>query len=127
MPNQSIADAGNLLQQFCFSASEARGWWNNPLTGERLNAEDKFCEKLALAHSELSEALEGFRCNKMDDKLVHRPMAEVELADAVIRICDLAGALGYKLGDAIAEKMEFNSKRVDHNIESRVSTNGKRF
>lgn len=34
-----------------------------------------------------------------------------ELADAVIRIADLAGALGIDLDRAIAEKMAFNEKR----------------
>lgn len=48
-------------------------------------------KKLCLTHSELSEALEGHRKGLMDDKLTHQPMLEVELADAVIRIADLAG------------------------------------
>lgn len=127
MHSPTIASSGNILQQACFSASQSRGWWNDPVTGEKLDPESKFCEKLALAHSELSEALEGFRCNKMDDKLPHRPMAEVELADAVIRIADLSGAMGYSLGDAIAEKMQYNASRVDHSKEARTSANGKRF
>ena len=38
-------------------------------------------------------------------------MVEVELADAVIRIADLAGALGLDLGGAIAEKLEYNRNR----------------
>ncbi len=39
--------------------------------------------------------MEGERKDLMDDKLPHRKMAEVELADALIRIFDYAGAYGY--------------------------------
>lgn len=38
--------------------------------------------------SELAEAMEGHRKSLMDDKLTHRQMIEVELADAVIRRLD---------------------------------------
>lgn len=45
-----------------------------------------------LTISEISEAMEGERKSLMDDKLPHRKMAEVELADAIIRIGDYSGA-----------------------------------
>ena len=54
-------------------------------------------------------------------------MVEVELADAVIRIFDLAGAMNLELGEAIAEKVEFNSTREDHKIENRKADSGKKF
>jgi NTP pyrophosphatase (non-canonical NTP hydrolase) len=54
-------------------------------------------------------------------------MREVELADAVIRICDLAGAFGMDLGGAIEEKMAFNAIRPDHKIENRVLEGGKSY
>ena len=84
-------------------------------------------EKLCLTHSEISEAMEGHRKGLMDDKLPHRPMIEVELADAVIRIADLAGALGLDLGGAIAEKMAFNAVRPDHKPEARAAAGGKAY
>lgn len=84
-------------------------------------------EKLALIHSEVSEALEGYRKNLLDDKLPHRKMFEVELADVVIRVFDLAGAEGLDLGGAIEEKLAYNKKREDHKIENRVKENGKSF
>ena len=86
-----------------------------------------FSQKLMLTVSELSEAMEGDRKGLMDDKLPHRPMREVELADAVIRIFDLAGAYDLDIAGAIAEKMEFNQVRPDHKIAARVAGGGKAY
>lgn len=46
-------------------------------------------------------------------------MAEVELADTILRICDLVGAVSYDLGGAIAEKLQYNAQRLDHELEHR--------
>lgn len=138
-----IANAGRQIQEACHGASERAGWWtlnesgekhdlkriiNAPLTVlERRLAKSLVAEKLCLTHSEVSEAMEGHRKGMMDDKLPHRPMLEVELADAVIRIADLAGALGLDLGGAIAEKMAFNAVRPDHKPEARAAAGGKSY
>jgi NTP pyrophosphatase (non-canonical NTP hydrolase) len=129
MSTPEIASAGNLLVTACHGASKAAGWWTNPKTGAPIDANDPliFTQKLCLIHSEVSEAMEGDRKDLMDDKLPHRKMAEVELADALIRICDLAGARGYDLGGAIAEKMAFNAQRADHKLENRASAGGKSY
>ena len=84
-------------------------------------------ELLCLVHSEVSEAMEGYRKNLMDDKLPHRTMFETELADVFIRLFDIAGAHNLDIGGAIAEKRAFNAKRADHKIENRQSENGKKF
>ena len=63
----------------------------------------------------------------MDDKLPHRPMLEVELADAVIRIFDMGGGLGLDIPGAIAEKLAYNAGRADHKIENRAAEGGKKF
>lgn len=135
----TLANAGNTLVRACHDASVAAGWWNANMTctsgdtalrhvqqntriGKALVA-----EKLCLIHSEISEGMEGHRKGLMDDKLPHRHMLEVELADAVIRIADLAGALGYDLGGAIAEKMAFNAVRPDHKKEAREAAGGKAY
>lgn len=68
-------------------------------------------QKLMLAVSELGEALEADRKNLSDDKLPHRSGLEVEIADCIIRLMDLAQALNLDLGMAIAEKHTFNSGR----------------
>ena len=77
--------------------------------------------------SEVAEAMEGERKDLMDDKLPHRKMAEVELADALIRIFDYAGGHGYNLGGAFVEKMAYNAKREDHTNAARLKVGGKRF
>lgn len=101
------------------------GWYTDPKT--MLPKQVNIGEKLCLVHSEVSEAMEGFRKNLMDDHLPHRKMGEVELADAVIRIFDLAGFLKLDLGGAIYEKLEYNKTRPDHKLENRVKDNGKAF
>jgi len=75
----------------------------------------------------ISEALEGIRKDLMDSHLPHRPSAEVEMADAVIRIFDFCGMKGYDLGGAIAEKNEYNKNRLDHKRENRAKDGGKKF
>lgn len=70
-------------------------WWQNPETGEPI--ERNTFELLALIISELCECLEGERKDSMDDKLPHRKMAEVELADTKIRLFDFAAGFGFNL------------------------------
>jgi len=82
---------------------------------------------VALEHSELSESLEGTRKNLMDDHLKDRPMVEVEIADAIIRLLDRAGKYNYDIGGAIIEKIAYNKQRADHKPEAREGTNGKKF
>ncbi len=75
----------------------------------------------------VSEALEGSRKNLPDDKLPHRKMFEVELADCVIRVLDICGGFGLDLEGAYREKMAFNAVRMDHSLEHRMSEHGKKY
>lgn len=136
-----VAHCGNYLQNLCHELSKGAGWWTHKASGtdlvalinqpidsmEELLAGALVAQKLCLTHSELSEAMEGHRKGLQDDKLPHRPMIEVELADTVIRACDLAGALGLDLGGAIAEKLAYNTQRADHKPEAREAAGGKAY
>ena len=84
-------------------------------------------EMLMLMVSELAECLEGERKDLMDDKLPHRRMPEVELADCIIRILDYAAGHGYDVGGAFVEKMAYNATRKDHSHEERAKEHGKKF
>lgn len=91
----------------CHQIAKEHGWW------ESVNIP----EKLALIHSEVSEALEDYRsgadvgvlCVDLETK---KPMGfPSELADIVIRVFDLAGFLSIDLAHVIEQKMEFNKSR----------------
>jgi hypothetical protein len=137
----SIAEKFNELVYECHEASYNAGWWNHSATGldlkrvvlapatpfEQLLAGALVAQKLCLSHSEISEGMEGHRKGLMDDKLPHRSMLEVELADCVIRLADLAGALGLDLGGAIEEKLAYNRIRPDHKKEAREAAGGKSY
>lgn len=62
-------------------------------------------QNLMLIVSELSEALESLRENDTDN-------FKEELADVIIRTCDLAGGLNIDLEAEVIKKMDKNSKRL---------------
>lgn len=121
-----------LAQKTCFQANVKSGWWTDLKTGESLQNTDgtgikrNTGELMTLIHSEISEAYEGYRKNLMDDHLTHRKMEEVELADTIYRIFDLAESKGYDLGTTLIEKAVYNLNRADHKPENRRLANGKK-
>jgi NTP pyrophosphatase (non-canonical NTP hydrolase) len=137
-----VERAGDILQLVCHKASYGAGWWKDRASDLDLKAMVRgqlpgptygrmgkalVAEKLMLIVSEVAEAMGGHRKGLRDDKLPDRSMLEVELADAVIRICDLAGALGLDLGGAIAAKLAYNLTRPDHKPEARAAAGGKAY
>ena len=108
----------NELVDHCYNQSKNAGWHDNPREVGTM---------LMLIVSEVAEAMEGDRKDLIDDHLPHRKMIEVELADAVIRIADLAGKLNLDLGGAIQEKLAYNLNRADHKKENRLQDGGKKY
>lgn len=73
---------------------------------------DTTAEKIALMHSELSEALEADRKGiEHDDKIPDFTGVEAELADTIIRIFDFAGYHQLRLAEALVAKMHVNLER----------------
>lgn len=120
-PPTPLAQAISLAVDTCHGAARDAGWWDREKTWET------FPRCLMLITSEIAEAMEGDRKGLNDDHLPHRPMTEVELADALIRICDLAGAYDLDLAGAVAEKLAYNAKRADHKREARQASGGKSY
>jgi NTP pyrophosphatase (non-canonical NTP hydrolase) len=107
--NEEFIKSFNTVQQACFDNAEAHGWWDEDRT---------FGDLIALIHTELSEAFEEYREGHLIDEVYYSEQKPdkpegvgVELADAVIRIMDLAGYFGIDLATLILEKHAYNVTR----------------
>lgn len=78
----------NQLAVEIFEQNRAVGWWDD--------IDRCPFQTLQLVNTEIAEATEGDRKGLMDDHLPHRKMAEVELADTMIRALDFAGRYGWR-------------------------------
>jgi NTP pyrophosphatase (non-canonical NTP hydrolase) len=100
-----------------FKANMEKGFWDVAFIDHDDGTTDfdpelrNFGELLMLVVSELGESIEAHRKNLMDDHLPKYEGRWVEVADAVIRLLDLAGAHGIELGTIIEEKLAYNRNR----------------
>ena len=102
----------NHLSEMCNKISSEKGWNDEPRS---------FGDLIALLHSEASEALEEFRDGRMfnetyydpfDTKIIKKPEGiPSELADVLIRVFQMCGALDIDIGAAFVEKCAFNRTR----------------
>lgn len=105
--------------------ADADKWHRDPATGAKIKRNHGECFMLMV--SEIAEAMEGHRKGLMDDKLPHRRMVEVELADLLIRVFDYCGENAIDIDGAVREKMNFNRTRADHMPTARLAVGGKRY
>ena len=119
-----IQSAVMTLQDYCHGQARAAGWWTDLETG--LDKSRNIGEALMLVTTELAEALEGHRKDLHDPHLPKRDNYTVEIADALIRLFDLAGGTCIDLPGAFEEKMQYNARRADHKIENRRLPGGKK-
>ena len=101
------------FQDECFEISADHGFHDDD---EAMSLEEKGAIRLALIHSEVSEALAELRktgdeWEPSEHDLDGVNALEEELADIIIRVADMAATLGLDLSNAIVEKMEYNRSR----------------
>jgi NTP pyrophosphatase (non-canonical NTP hydrolase) len=124
--DERISGLSASIDELCKVVHECNHkWWFDLHTGAPIKR--NVGELLMLCVSELAEAMEGDRKSLMDDKLPDRPMLEVELADCLIRILDMAAGLGLDLAGAFRNKMIYNRHREDHKAECRIRDGGKKY
>lgn len=109
-----------ILQGKIASANAENGWHDRyhdlVFANDTEGIVDHIGAKIALMHSELSEALEEIRDGRDVHEIYHSDSGKpegypIELADTVIRALDHAGMLGIDLGAAIKLKLEYNATR----------------
>lgn len=96
------------LQKQAHETSREKGFWDKDLGEETLN------KKILLTVSELTEAMEALRDSPAEFVYMKDGKLEgfgAELADAIIRIGDLAEKVGLDLSTLVRLKMRYNSAR----------------
>lgn len=126
---KEVLTSVNALQAICHGEAVDSGWRDHQKGPDgKVDPElVDFPQSISLIHSEVSESLQANRKDAPDEHLPHRKGEEVELADAIHRIFDLAGARGHDLAGALFEKIMYNRQRADHKKENRDKADGKKY
>lgn len=103
MVNGNFISSFKLIQERAFQINKENGFWDKEI---------EVGTRIALCHSELSELLESERKGiPQDDKLPMFTNSEVEAADTIIRLMDMAEGYNWRLAEAILAKLELNKTR----------------
>jgi NTP pyrophosphatase (non-canonical NTP hydrolase) len=108
LPTPNFVEAFAAASNSAFAIAYDKGFWDGPYSP---------AEKIALCHSELSEALEAVRDpsgkggSQPSTHIPEFTALEEELADEVIRIMDWAYGKQLRVGEAIQAKMAYNASR----------------
>jgi NTP pyrophosphatase (non-canonical NTP hydrolase) len=96
----------NQLAAEIHQTAKDKGWWDE---------ERNFGEMIALAHSELSEALEAWRKRESWHRIAGDDLKPegigIELVDCIIRTLDILHANGQDIDLLMLLKMDYNATR----------------
>ena len=116
MTPRDLNDLRQLLTLFSHELhqnSRAKGFWEDrdKILGTPQGAALVEIASLGLATMEIGEAMAGARKPQQDSHLPHYMSLEVEIADAIIYLLDLAAARNLKVVDAMLAKAAYNTTR----------------
>lgn len=105
----------NEIAQEAYDSAYDNGWHDGRENEFGVVARTTTFERLALVHSEVSEALEAFRKHGAEEWWVDGKPEGLgsELADIIIRVGELAIWHDIDLDEVIEEKMAYNANRSD--------------